>query len=347
MGTTIGAVAPVLLGGAAMGPVGTGIGAAMGAQHMGIDLGQTLGTKDGFVANQAPVMQPTTIDQANQAQLGVNSALTQQQQFAQAMGSQNGIGAQTQARNMALQQALGQGPSAAQAQLANATGANNANQAALMAGQRGAGANAGLMARQAAMQGGANSQNMAGQAAALRAQEQLAGQQNFANIANQQAQGFGNAANSAVQGQLGSQSNILGSIANQNNAVVNAVGGANAQNAAVSAGNVNRNTQLIGGLMGGAGAVMGLANGGAVPDTSVGGMGGRSNMYKCMKSGGAVPGQAKVAGDSAKNDTVKALLSPGEVVIPRSVMQSKNPAEAAARFVAAVLAKNGTAQSGK
>ena len=41
-----------------------------------------------------------------------------------------------------------------------------------------------------------------------------------------------------------------------------------------------------------------------------------------MKQGGAVPGQAQVPGDSAKNDTVHAQLSPGEVVIPRTMVQS-------------------------
>jgi hypothetical protein len=38
------------------------------------------------------------------------------------------------------------------------------------------------------------------------------------------------------------------------------------------------------------------------------------------KDGGEVPGKAKVAGDSPKNDTVNAKLSPGEVVAPRSAM---------------------------
>lgn len=58
-----------------------------------------------------------------------------------------------------------------------------------------------------------------------------------------------------------------------------------------------------------------------------------------LMAGGGVPGQAKVKGDSLKNDTVKALLSPGEVVIPRSIMESKDPASAAAKFVASILKK--------
>ncbi len=57
--------------------------------------------------------------------------------------------------------------------------------------------------------------------------------------------------------------------------------------------------------------------------------------------GGAVPGKAKVRGDSLKNDIVPAMLSPGEVVIPRHVMQSKDPVGNSAKFVAAIMAKNG------
>ncbi len=57
--------------------------------------------------------------------------------------------------------------------------------------------------------------------------------------------------------------------------------------------------------------------------------------------GGAVLGKAKVKGDSLQNDTVNAKLSPGEVVIPRSVMQSKDPVKGAADFVAQELRKHG------
>jgi hypothetical protein len=56
--------------------------------------------------------------------------------------------------------------------------------------------------------------------------------------------------------------------------------------------------------------------------------------------GETVPGKAKVKGDSLKNDVVPASLEEGGVVIPRSVLESKNPHEAAAKFVAAHLKKN-------
>lgn len=58
-----------------------------------------------------------------------------------------------------------------------------------------------------------------------------------------------------------------------------------------------------------------------------------------VNAGRMIPGKAKVAGDSLKNDTVPATLEEGGIVIPRSVMQSENPAEKARQFVSAVLAK--------
>lgn len=45
--------------------------------------------------------------------------------------------------------------------------------------------------------------------------------------------------------------------------------------------------------------------------------------WVAFAQGGTVPGKAAVHGDSARNDTVPALLSPGEVVIPRSMLQDK------------------------
>lgn len=42
-----------------------------------------------------------------------------------------------------------------------------------------------------------------------------------------------------------------------------------------------------------------------------------------FKQGGQVPGHANVQGDSPRNDTVHAMLSPGEIVVPRSLADSK------------------------
>jgi hypothetical protein len=63
------------------------------------------------------------------------------------------------------------------------------------------------------------------------------------------------------------------------------------------------------------------------------------------KDGGKVPGKARMAGDHPSNDTVSAKLSPGEVVIPKSVMESEDPVGNAAKFVAS-LAKQGGKEHG-
>ncbi len=60
-----------------------------------------------------------------------------------------------------------------------------------------------------------------------------------------------------------------------------------------------------------------------------------------MKAGEKIPGKAKVAGNSLKNDTVKKNLTEGGIVIPRSVMNSKDPANEAAAFVRAHLGLKG------
>ena len=57
-----------------------------------------------------------------------------------------------------------------------------------------------------------------------------------------------------------------------------------------------------------------------------------------LKTGGKVPGKPEVAGNSYQNDKVKALLSPGELVVDRETMADDGPAGQAARFLAAVIA---------
>lgn len=58
-----------------------------------------------------------------------------------------------------------------------------------------------------------------------------------------------------------------------------------------------------------------------------------------FKSGGIIPGTAPVPGDSPKNDIVPIAASPGEVMLPRSVTQSKNAPEMAKEFVEHLMAK--------
>jgi hypothetical protein len=56
-------------------------------------------------------------------------------------------------------------------------------------------------------------------------------------------------------------------------------------------------------------------------------------------TGGKVPGKANVKGDDKANDTVPTMLSPGEIVIPRTVV-AKGP-DAIKTFAAAVIKQNG------
>lgn len=87
----------------------------------------------------------------------------------------------------------------------------------------------------------------------------------------------------------------------------NLVSGTNAVNSGAGStptgANANRNRYGLSD-----GGVVCYAKGGAPHDHEI-----------CMKMGGHVDGQAEVAGDSETNDTVPAMLSPGELVIPRSV----------------------------
>jgi len=49
-----------------------------------------------------------------------------------------------------------------------------------------------------------------------------------------------------------------------------------------------------------------------------------------------VPGQAQFKGDTRSNDTVPALLSPGEIVLPRTVAQAEDAPDKAKEFVSAI-----------
>lgn len=349
-------------------------------------------------AGKTPVAQPNltapvTFEDQQAAAARANEALLQQQNFLMALQRQGGIGNQASVfgqqqalANQLQQQALGQGPNPALAQLQQATGANTANQAALMAGQRGTGGNAGLIARQAAHQGAANQQQMAGQAATLQAQQQIAAQQALA----QQQAAMGNlATNQLTQqqqalGQFGGaaqnqQQMMLNAIANQN---ANQLGQAGMQNQ-MNMANQQQQNRLIGNLLNVGGAAAGMYFGGPAGAaagsqagnilTAGGGSGAMENpmfmnvanqggtigtnqvqqapmtskaaaYFKNaikMDNGGKVPGKAVKSGDNLSNDKVPAMLSPGEIVIPRSIVQGKDAAKKAAEFVAACLAKQG------
>jgi hypothetical protein len=64
---------------------------------------------------------------------------------------------------------------------------------------------------------------------------------------------------------------------------------------------------------------------------------------KAPLDGEKIPGKPKVGGDknSYANDTVPKTLNEGDIILPRSVTQAKDPAAEAHKFVSAILAKNG------
>lgn len=214
---------------------------------------------------QANLVMPTTKKQADDAYTQAQSGLTNQQNFLNAVNAQNGLGNQSSVFNQLQGVANGTGPNPAQAQLAQATGANVANQAALMAGQRGANANIGLMARQAAQQGAQTQQQSAGQAATLQAQQSLNALQGMGNLANTQAAQQASATQAYTNATQGEQSNLLNAIASQNNANVGMQSNVNSANAGMANTMMGQQGNMMGNIMGGAGAVMGmLADGGVV-----------------------------------------------------------------------------------
>ena len=237
-------------------------------------------------------------------------------------GYSNAISQGTDAANSAISgqrglatalqnQANGIGPSVAQQQFQENNQRIAAQAAGAIAGQKGIspGLGAALIARnQANVQG-----QGAGQAALARAQEQLGAQAQLGNVYGQEGQtGLG-------LGQLGTQGNL-----GQNNEIIQQQGiaaGQNAQNAQIGG-------QLAGSIAKGASSAFGV---GAAH-------GGYASSPLDFRSGGVIPGQAKVAGDSEKNDIVPIMASPDEIMIPRSITQHEDAGELAKQFVEHVKA---------
>lgn len=81
----------------------------------------------------------------------------------------------------------------------------------------------------------------------------------------------------------------------------------------------NQQATLIGNIIGTGGRVAA----GGMGKPSVPGMSDGGEICEYL-NGGQVEGRAEVPGDSPKNDTVLAKLSPGEIVLPRSIAQQPN-----------------------
>lgn len=244
-----------------MGAIGGLLGTAGGANGTGFS-----------GPSSANIINPASQAQADTQYTNAQNALQQQNAFLQATQAQNGLQNQSNVFNQMQGVANGTGPNPAQAQLAQATGANVANQSAMMAGQRGAGANVGLMARQAAQQGAATQQQSAGQAATMQAQQSLGALQNLGNIAGQQVGQQAAATGANTQATQGEQQNILNAISAQNNANVGMSSNINNVNGQLANTTMQGQQAMLGGLMPSAGSIMGmLAKGGVVRHYDEGG----------------------------------------------------------------------------
>lgn len=263
-----------------MGGILSGIGSTVGNTIGGLTGGLAKGLTP---QNEFQTGNPD-VDRQNFAQ-----AITQSQQ-----GVNNNALNQQKLQNALLAQSQGFGPNLGQMQLQNATGQNIKQNAGFIASQKGI--NPALAARLGAQSAAQMNQQAAGQSAMLSAQQQMANQQQLAGLYGQEG-----------QQQLQNQGILQQSQAAQNAALTQGQLGTMSINSGVAAQNAGANQQTAGGILNSAGGALGLgknfAHGGEVYN---------------FDFGGEVPGQASVEGDSLTNDKVPAMLSPGEIVIPRS-----------------------------
>lgn len=265
------------------------------------------------------------IDQQAQAR-GVSPGMLQA-----ALGSQR-AGEGLQDAHMAALQAQGQNYQQALAAMASGAGAGHALQ-----GQQNTQANTVAQAQNAMQQFNAANQQNASQNNAANTQAA-----NAYNATNRQAVG---SANTGLANQRTAyNTNVPQTV--YNNALSKAAGITNAGQVASGASQAagEQNAGILSGLLGTAGGVvggvyggpMGAAAGKAAAEQTIkqdngfagGGMVGHDRCYHnggiCLTGGGTVPGKARFPGDTLKNDTVRARLSPGEAVIPRTTVQ-QNP----------------------
>lgn len=269
-----------------------------------------------FGGNQFQAYAPNVAQQ--QLQNPINQS---QDQFNNNIANQG-----TLAQQLALQ-AQGQGPNPALSQLQQSTNANSQQAAAQAAST--AGINPALAARLAVDAGANANQQAAGQAATMRANQELGAQGQLANL-------YGQMGGQQIQ----NQSTLQGALANQNQLYSQNQLEPQRINGQIQQSNNQQAGQIFGGLINGAGGLLGkglgLASGGPVPSRLPDHLQAVASIYHPtidFRSGGPVPGQAQVAGDSPQNDTVPAMVSPGEVVLPRSVSQSQDAPSKAEEFM--------------
>lgn len=296
-----------------------------------------------------------------------------------AMGAQAGARGQQQTlADMLMARARGEGQSIAELQLQRTLEQNQKAAAGALAGVRGM--NPALAQRLLLNQRAEMSQQAAGQGALLRAQEQqqaqaLLGQQ----LGIQRGQDLGLYGSA---GQLGQAQNALGVQADlqsqqqqlqQDMANQQAQQRAQAMEMAAKQEAERQRAELLGGVVDTVGTgIMAAATGGASLGPSMagklmGGAGGsgytKGNLSQDIadyfNKGGMVKGKAPLYGntpmnqkvdarmDHPKNDTVPAMLSPGEAVIPRSIMAAEDAPDKARVFIEALMKKKSPVEARK
>lgn len=348
---------------------GAGFSAAQAPLIQGVNSGQANVAYD---AAQTGLQQQRQLAQALAAQNGIgnqSSVFNQQQALATALQNQaNGQGPNP--AQAALNQSTGQNVATQAALMAGQRGVgSNAGLAARQIGQQGAATQQAAVGQGATLQA---QQQLAAQQALQQQQAQLA------SLSTQQVGQQQNAVQGYNQAAQGEQGQVLGAIGQLNNASVGATSNMNSTNEQIAGVNANNSAKAVTGIIsGGSGALSptkaaAAATGGMVGKDKIGNnpkiaqvpekdrfphallpdhlkvvadVYHKPSTIEMSKMagggyvmGGQIPGKAKVQGDSLKNDVVDAKLSPGEVVIPRHVMESKDPVKGAADFVKETLA---------
>jgi hypothetical protein len=217
---------------------------------------------------------------ANTGGQNFGAAISQAQgQYGDALKDQQGLAGTLQ------MQAAGAGPNLGQALLRQATDRGVAQNAALIASAKGV--NPALAQRLAAQNAATMNQEAAGQGAQIGIQQQLGAQGQLGNL-------YGQMAGQSLQSQ-GMAQNAL----NANNQV----------NAGIEMANTQSQNQMMGGLLGGAGAI-------------------GAGFATRKAHGGFIDGPEVVPGDDPANDVVPVAASAGEIVIPKSKASDPEKAKA-------------------
>ncbi len=317
------------------------------------------GTTAGNAVGQQANLAGTLYGQAGQG-------VATQSQLAQALqGILSGTGPNV-AQNQ-LNATTGQNVANTGALIASNRGASsNAGLTADLAARQGAGIQQNAVGQSATLQ--AQQQIAAQNALQQLAASQVSQAQGGVNAAAQGALG-------QEQAQTGQQNALLQALQGYNNAQVQAQSAANSTNQTMAGINANNTATSIGGLFGGGASALKSAGGpAAAPAAGLAGAGeggfsaaalaAKGGMVESgeikppsgsnphiqnmqsilypgsvrMETGGQVPGEPNVPGkNTPKNDVVKALLTPKEIVLPLSVTQSENPAESAKDYVSRIL----------